>query len=129
MVLKNKLFLQVMRFCTIGTLAASVNFGIVLALVESNLLSPLTANIIAFFFAFQISYFGHRLWTFNQTQTQHQIAAPRLLLVAGTAFIANEGLFYLLLSNFHLPYPIALLLVLTILPVATFTASKFWVFR
>src|SRR5687768_8185455 len=130
MVSMNKfLFFQLLRFGLVGILAAFVHFSIVIWLVESGFLKPLVANIAAFLVAFQVSYSGHRYWTFRGTETQHKLAFPRLLILQITNLIANEGLFYIFLSFFHLPYPIALVLVLAILPLATFTISKFWVFR
>jgi putative flippase GtrA len=128
MALNNKLLSQLMRFGVIGASAAAVHFSIVVMMVEGGLLQPLLANVIAFMVAFQVSYFGHRLWTF-QAQTQHRTAFPRLLLVSGTTFMANEGLFYLFMTLFKMPYASALFLVLAILPLFTFTASKLWVFR
>ena len=128
--LKNKLLLQIMRFGIFGGSAAAVNFSIVVALVESGLIQqPLYANMVAFVFAFQVSYFGHRYWTFSETIAEHRVAMPKLLLVSITNFFANEGLFYFFLNTFQLPYPLALLLVLAILPVVTFTFSKLWIFR
>ncbi|MDR3478514.1 MAG: GtrA family protein [Gammaproteobacteria bacterium] len=128
MALSNKLLPQLMRFGVIGVSAGIVHFSIVVLLVEGGLLQPLLANIIAFMISFQVSYFGHRLWTF-QAETQHRIAFPKLLLVSCTTFMANEGLFYLFMSLFKMPYALALFVVLAILPLFTFTASKLWVFR
>jgi putative flippase GtrA len=97
--------------------------------VESGVLPPLHANMVAFVFAFQVSYFGHRFWTFNETIIEHRVAMPKLLLISSANFFANEGLFYFFLNTFQLPYTVALLLVLAILPVVTFTVSKLWIFR
>jgi putative flippase GtrA len=128
--LKIKLLKQIMRFGIVGGSAAFVNFSIVVMLVESGLLKqPLYANMVAFVFAFQVSYFGHRYWTFSDTVTEHHVAMARLLLVSSANFFANEGLFYFFLNTFHMPYMLALLLVLAILPIVTFTFSKLWVFR
>jgi putative flippase GtrA len=128
--LKIKLLKQIMRFGIVGGSAAFVNFSIVVMLVESGVLQqPLYANMVAFVFAFQVSYFGHRYWTFSDTVTEHRVAMTRLLLVSGTNFFANEGLFYFFLNTFQMPYMLALLLVLAILPIVTFTFSKLWVFR
>lgn len=127
--LKIKLLKQIMRFGIVGCTAAFVNFSIVVGLVEFGSLPPLYANIIAFTFAFQVSYLGHRFWTFHETITQHHVAAPRLLLVSGSNFFANEALFYFFMNMLHLPYMPALLLTLSILPAVTFTFGKFWVFR
>jgi putative flippase GtrA len=129
MVLRNKLVQQILRFGTVGTTAAGVQVGLVALFVEFNLLTPLAANIIAFFIAFQVSYWGHRQWTFNANDRDHRVTLPRLFLIASSAFVANETLFYIFLKDLHLQYILALMLVLTILPVVTFSLSKFWVFR
>lgn len=128
MVLKNNIFAELIRFGIIGVAAATVHFSIVVMLVEGGILQPLVANVFAFLVAFQVSYFGHRWWTFNAA-TDHRVALPKLLLVSSSVFFANEGSYYVLMSVFHLPYALALFIVLTILPLFTFTASKFWVFR
>lgn len=132
MVSKNNLiflFKQLIRFGIIGLCAAAVHFGILIALVEIKHFNPLVANIFAFFISFQISYWGHRSWTFYGTTVSHRIAFPKLLLIGSTNFAANEGLFYIFLTVFNLPYPVAQFLVLTILPIANFTLGKYWVFR
>jgi putative flippase GtrA len=120
---------QLARFGVVGCCAAATNFILVMIGVEAGGLKPLTANAIAFMFAFQISYFGHRRWTFNGTTALHRVAFPKLLLICGLGFFANEGLFYIFLTAFHLQYLLALFLVLAILPIVNFTLGKFWVFR
>jgi putative flippase GtrA len=130
MVLMNKLlFFQLMRFGIVGCAAACVHFSVLVFLVEIGLLKPLSANIIAFFVAFSVSYSGHRYWTFNAKQVQHRVAFTKLLLVQLTNLATNEGLFYIFLTYFNLPYPVALLIVLVTLPIFTFSLSKWWVFR
>lgn len=132
--LKNKLkqfyplFFQLARFGIVGGCAAGVHFSVLVFFVEIGHLKPLYANMIAFMFGFQVSYWGHRYITFAGTTTSHSVALPRLFLVCFSGFIANEGLFYVFLVLFGLPYPIALILVLSILPLANFTLGKFWVF-
>lgn len=122
------LLAQLSRFGLIGLIAAIIHFSIVIALVQLNLCPPLIANIFAFMIAFQVSYWGHRCWTFRGTLTRHRTAILKLLSVQATSFAANETLFYIFLS-LHYPYPIALLFTLTILPIFTFLSSKLWVFK
>lgn len=129
MVLKNKLFLQLMRFGIVGVTAAVVHFSSVIFFVQIALLKPLVANIVAFPIAFQVSYWGHRQWTFNGTTALHSLAIPRLLLTSITGLIVNESLFYVFLVICNLPYPLALFIVLSTLPILTFIVNKFWVFR
>jgi putative flippase GtrA len=120
--------LQISRFLTIGTLAAAVHFGMVVWLVQSYDYLPLIANVAGFVVSFQISYWGHRLWTFSGTDVSHREAYPRLVLIQVLNFGMNESLYYFFLG-FGLPYQWALLIVLAILPIFTFISSKFWVFQ
>lgn len=119
---------QLFRFGIVGLAAAGIHFSIVVALVQTWAVAPLVANVFGFMTGFQMSYWGHRLWTFNGAAIMHRVALPKLLLVQIVNLIANEGLFYFFLS-INLPYTVALLIVLTILPLFTFVSSKFWVFR
>ena len=122
-------FLQLCRFIVVGTIAAFVHFVTVIVLVQGWMLAPLVANIFAYLCGFQVSYWGHRSWTFSSTDTLHRTAFPKLLLVAGCGLVANESLFYVFLSLLELPYQWALFFVLTILPIITFILGKFWVFK
>lgn len=122
------LFYQIFRFGIVGLLAGILHFLVVVILVQYWFLKPLIANVFALMLSFQLSYWGHRLWTFQNTSTLHREAFPKLLVVQLLNFSANEFLFYLFLI-LDLPYPIALLIVLTILPIFTFFSNKFWVFR
>ncbi len=120
--------LQLLRFGIVGVTAATIHFSVVIVLVQIGEMAPLIANIVGFIISFQMSYWGHRRWTFNETAALHRVALPKLLFIQLLNFAANEYLFYFLLT-LNMPYPIALLLVLAILPIFTFTISKFWVFR
>ncbi|MBA3660991.1 MAG: GtrA family protein [Gammaproteobacteria bacterium] len=119
---------QLCRFGVVGLFAALVHFCCVVFLVQWGTLNPLIANVFAFFVAFQFSYWGHRLWTFSDTDVVHFIALPKLLLIQCIVLMLSEVLFYLFLS-LSLPYPIALAVVLMILPIFTFISNKFWVFK
>lgn len=118
---------QILRFFIIGTSASATHFIGVVCLVELFTLQPLIANIFAFFLAFQISYIGHRYWTFNHRQ--HALGSlPKFFTVASFGFIMNEGLFALCLHVFNWYYPIALAITLITVAIMTFILSKFWAF-
>lgn len=121
------LIAQVIRFGLVGLTAASIHFFTVIFVVQLSGIKPLIANFFGFIVAFQMSYWGHRRWTFRQTSASHRVALPRLLCVQLINFTANESLFYFFLL-LNLPYPVALLIVLTVLPIFTFVMSKRWVF-
>lgn len=118
---------QILCFGMVGIIAATIHLSMVILLVQFFTLTPLLANVFGFLSAFQMSYWGNRLWTFQQTEALHRVALPKLLIVQSVLFVANEALFSVFLM-LNLPYPIALLCVLTILPVFAFASIKLWVF-
>jgi len=122
------LLAQIFRFGVVGVAASCVHFSLVYLLVERYAFLPLVANVFGYFCGFQVSYWGHKSWTFKGNRTAHHVALPKLAVVQSINFIANQSLFYIFLS-LHLPYLVALFLVLAILPVFTFITSKLWVFR
>lgn len=121
------LFLQIMRFGIVGVIASLVHFSFVVLFVQLLHWQPLVANIVGFSIGVQVSYWGHRTFTFRDSGATHRVAYPRLVMLQTGNFIANEGLFSLFLA-LHIPYQLALLMVLAIMPIFTFVISKAWVF-
>jgi putative flippase GtrA len=119
---------QIIRFVIVGSLAALVHVSMVVLLVQLYDFLPLVANAGGFLVSVQVSYWGHRLWTFAATDVLHREAYPKLVMLQISNFCLNELLYFILLS-LQLPYLLALLIVMTVLPVFTFLASKFWIFR
>ena len=120
---------QLLKFGTIGAAAAAVHMGVVALLVPLGL-QPLLANIIGFVSAFNVSYIGHRFWTFNNHSTlTHHRSITRFWGVAVTSFAINELLFFLFLHYTTLPYLVALFLVLILVTPITFLLSRAWAFR
>lgn len=118
---------QIFRFGVVGLIAAAVHFGIVIMLVQNFRYTPLIANLFGFMGGVFFSYSGHRFWTFSHTAAAHVSAFLKLVLLQGIMLIANEILFYVFML-LGLPYPIALLFVLSILPFFTFVCSKRLIF-
>ena len=121
---------QLIKFAAVGSFAALIHLGVLRLLVEFQLLTPLAANVFAFFIAFIISYTGQSLWTFNHRQHQHKSAISRFLMVQLLCgFGLNQGLYTLLLRFTSLNYTLASFLVLATVPLATYTLSRYWAFR
>jgi len=120
MTMSLKLTHRLIYFAVIGAGAALVHILTVLGLVTFMQLQPLTANIFAFFLAFNVSYFGHRALTFSKLDNKKQLSLPHFFLVASSAGILNEFLYFLLLNNTSLNYLIALFLVLVFISIYSF---------
>jgi putative flippase GtrA len=122
--------LQILFFILVGSLAAIVHYSsVVYILVPQLQLSPLLANIFGFLIAFQVSYFGHFYLSFAaQTQKQHSQSWPRFVLVASLGFASNQLLYYIFLDKLHIPHDRALIIVLVLVAILSFTLSKLWAF-
>ena len=118
---------QLFRFAVVGFAAAMVHWLVVIIMVQQYQLLPLVANIFGFLAAFQLSYWGHRRYTFSESKVLHRAALPKLLLLQIINFCINESLLYVFLS-WALPVSIALFCVLAIMPLFTFIISKRFIF-
>lgn len=128
---KNNLSLlrqQVWRFGRVGLVALIVHWGTALILMAYGQ-KPLIANTFAFLIAFQLSYWGHRYWTFEGSELSHKTALLRFLAIAVAGFLLNQILFASLLKFTQLPHSLALLIVLVLVSANNFVFSKFWAFR
>ncbi len=119
---------QLLRFIVIGCSANITNFVALILIVELFHWHPLVANILAFIIAFQVSYWGHRHWTFDHKK-HHHTSIVKFLMVALSGFCATEILFGFFLHALHWYYPIAFIITSAIVASCTFFISKLWAFR
>jgi putative flippase GtrA len=121
------MMLQLARFGVVGVAAMAVHWLVATTLVPLGL-QPLIANVIGFAVAFNVSYWGHRNWTF-EAEAGHQTTFWRFCAVACASFVLNECLYYLLLTYTRLQYQVALAIVLIAVAALTFVLSRHWAFR
>lgn len=119
---------QALRFVLVGGAAAATHLLVVWLLVHSAHWQPLLANVLAFLVAFWVSYGGHAALTFADAGAQHRQALPRFFVVACSAFVANELLYFAALRWLHWDYLWGLASVLVLVALGTFISSKFWAF-
>ena len=124
-----KLSHRLIFYTGIGATSAIVHILIVLNLVTYVQLNPLIANVFAFLIAFNISFLGHKYLTFSGLQDQKELSLPHFFLVAASAGLLNEALYFLLLRFTQLNYLIALILVLGLVAVYSYLLSRFWACR
>ena len=117
-----------LKFAMVGAIAAAVHFSVVLLLVETLDLKPLLANIFAFLTAFCVSFSGQKLFTFADRQKSLRDSLGPYFLISLISFGCNELLFSIALYLFHVPYQLALLMVLLIVAIGTYLGSKYWAF-
>jgi putative flippase GtrA len=122
---------KVIKFCLIGTVAMIIHWLTVAITVSLNLApTPLIANIFGFITAFQFSYYGHKTWTFNQSNITHDNQTLiKFFLVSSNSFILNELMYYVLLNYTSLHYLVSLAIVLISVSAITFVFSNNWAFK
>ncbi|MEG2049236.1 MAG: GtrA family protein [Comamonas sp.] len=120
---------QLLQFVLVGGSAAATHLAVVGLLVSLAGLAPLWANVLAFLVAFVVSYNGHALLTFSESQARGWSVVARFFAVACLSFFANELLYYIALRWLHWHYFWSLAGVLVLVAVGTFVMSKFWAFK
>ncbi|WP_110666164.1 GtrA family protein [Salinicola halophilus] len=113
------------KFSIVGSAATAAHLAIAAAMSAAlPALSEFLVNCCGFFFAFQISLFGHRRLTFHARGR-----ARRFFLLAVLGFALNNVVLALLLATTSLsgfwPIGIATLTV----PLITYVGSRLWAFR
>ncbi|MCW8398581.1 GtrA family protein [Legionella sp. PATHC038] len=124
-----KLRYRLIYFAAIGGSAALIHLFVVFNLVNFMQIQALTANVFAFLIAFNVSFLGHKYLTFARLHDEKILSLPHFFLVAASAGIINEMLYFLLLRYTTLNYLFALFLVLGLVSVYSFTISRFWACR
>lgn len=120
---------QGLQFVVVGGSAAATHLLVVGLLVQALGLQPLVANVLAFLVAFVVSYNGHVLLTFSQTNARGWATMARFFSVSCLSFVCNELLYMAVLHWLHWHYFWGLACVLVFVAVGTFVLSKFWAFK
>ena len=119
---------QLFWFGVVGVSAMLLHFALVtLALVPLGV-PPLVANVLGFLGAFQLSYWGHRRFTFEAGHVPHRQALPRFFGVSCLSFCVNEAMYFALLRLTPLDYRVSLAIVLFAVAALTFLLGKLWAF-
>ena len=120
---------QSVAYVAVGTTAAAMHFLVLWLMVHFIRLSPAWANVIAFWFAFCVSYSGHRGLTFGASRSPVRRSAPRWMLVSIGGFLVNQGMYVALLHLFPVVHYLALLFIVTaIVTAVTYLLGKYWAF-
>ncbi|MDZ7853747.1 MAG: GtrA family protein [Halomonas sp.] len=112
------------RFGGVGVMATLVHLsvaGLCFQLWPS--ISPFLANMLAFLVAFQVSFWGHRHFTFRRGGRLY-----RFLTLALGGFALNNGVLATLLAVTPLPGFLAIVLATFAVPMLVYIAARFWAF-
>lgn len=124
------LLLQYGRFGIVGVGATLVHVAVYAGLIELLALSPLAANTLGFMAGVNVSFLGHRGWTFrDQGHGDVRRSLVRFWVVALLGFALNSLFVWLVTGALGLAYGWAIPLIMGVTPLATFALAKLWAFR
>ena len=118
---------RVFKFIATGGAATVTHVTVFVVLVELFNVSAVVASVPSFLTALCVSYYGNRTWTFQSTGS-HTEELPKYTLVAVSGLLMNVSITYVVVNILRAGYVVALILVITGVPVVTFWLSKKWVF-
>ncbi len=118
---------QIGRFFSVGALATLLHSVLFVALIEWLGMTALSASVVAFSGAFMVSYLLNHRWTF-EASGRHHFHLPRFALVGIGGLLLNMGIVYLVVDVGHYSYLLALLLVVTVVPLLSYLMNRHWVF-
>ena len=128
-----KLFVQGLRFGLIGGIATIVHIGIFTLCIEILGVRPFVANFPAFSIAVLVSFAGHFSWTFKHhdehDRKEWMPALVKFIVVALLGLGMNSVIVYGVVNVAQLPYWYAIVLMVTVTPLAVFVLSKLWAFK
>lgn len=112
------------RFGGVGVLATLVHLGVAAALLAVwPEASPFLANFVAFLLAFQVSFWGHRHFTFRKDGKAH-----RFFFLALGGFALNNGVLASLLAVSQIDGLTAIVIATFSVPLLMYLAARFWAF-
>jgi putative flippase GtrA len=118
---------QFLRFGVIGVAATLTHIAAALVMIERLGIDIMAANAFAFCIAFPVSYFGNHAWTFR-ANGGHGMHVPRFLATSLGGLALNQAIVFVATRHFGLHYLTAILIVVALVPLLTFVASKLWAF-
>ena len=111
----------------VGCAAAVLHWLTAVAAVRAGL-APLVANPLGWFVAFWMSWAGHQWLSFRAASPSPWRSLPRFAAVSFAGFAVNEAAYAWMLHESGLRFDIALALVLVVVAVLTWAASRRWAF-
>ena len=120
---------QLGRFGVVGLLAAVLHYVLALLAVGVLGLSVALANLLAFLWAFWVSFFGHHYFAFHVDEPASAKGAGKFFIVAVLGFMLNESLVVSLTHFKVLPLAFALALAIVLTAIFTFILNRQFAFR
>lgn len=122
--------LQYGRFVAVGLGATIVHVLVYATTIELLDLPPLLANTLGFAAGVNLSFVGHRRWTFRrEAPAAGRCSLLRFWTVALLGLALNTAFVQLVTGTLMLRYVWSIPLIAGVTPLLTFTLSRSWAFR
>lgn len=116
-----------MRFALMGFLATATYYLLGLVFVTWLRFPLLFGNTLAYLPSFMVSFLGQARWTFK-TENSLVKSLPRYALTQTGGLLLNSFIIGTL-GRYGIPYPLAMLAAICLVPVFVYLLCAFWVFR
>jgi putative flippase GtrA len=118
---------QIAMFVLVGGAATATHLTAALIAHELAHLPPLTSNFCGYCAAVMVSYFGHAILTFGR-RVMHGPQFVRFIGTSLSTLALNQGIVYVGVNLLHLPFSLALIPAVILVPIASFVIAKLWAF-
>jgi putative flippase GtrA len=123
-----KMLTQFVKFASVGALATSVQYLVLIALTESGLTGPVVASTLGYVTSGVLNYSLNYSYTFN-SQERHRSAALKFVTVSTFGLGLNTSLMYVSVHTLGLYYLLGQLLATGVVLLWNFFANRWWTFR
>ena len=118
---------QLAVFAAVGVAATAAHAAIALVAHGTFAAGPFLANFLGYLGAVSVSYVGNARLTFLRP-VRHRGQAMRFAVVSLAGLGLGQAIVWLMTHPFGLPFSVALIPVVTLVPAFSFAASRLWAF-
>lgn len=115
-----------LKFISIGIGATIIHVTFAIFFISSKTFDSPIANAISFLLATSFSYYFNATWSFQSKPSA--LALKRYLLTCFVGFWMSFGIAQVYENN-NLPYHLAIMTIILVLPPMMFLIHKFWTFK
>jgi putative flippase GtrA len=121
-------WIQLLKFCVVGSIGYAVNLGVYSVLVHVASVHYIVAAVVSFAVAVTNNYTWNRLWTFRRERGHVAIQGMRFLVVSLAALGANLAVLAVLVALEIPKVPAQAVAIIVVTPLS-FLGNKLWSFR
>jgi putative flippase GtrA len=118
---------KLMRFATVGALSAAVYFAAVALLIESGMVGPRLASVLAYLVSVTLSFAGHRFHTFR-SNGRLSAEAIRFIATHLAGMAVMFATMHVAVDMLDAPFWVGSAMGTLIVPAISFVVLILWVF-